>query len=203
MSFNYEAYNNSQGLHSATGRVGGAYGSSLQDALAAGRPKSSLPTHYRAVPHPMPVLGDVTNRGAAKLHQPVTFDFTTGMRGVPLQDLLSRSQHGVGQILKGAGDAALACTGLKSIALLVTWPGYEHFNFAAPIDIVLPTGHITRGQLGHAVAKCMAAFMEKVGPNGKDQAWKFGNRIRYQDMVLLSIWNIRQDTWQVEIALVM
>ncbi|KAL1749258.1 hypothetical protein HDZ31DRAFT_71067 [Schizophyllum fasciatum] len=201
MSFNYEAYNTMQGVHQGRPAAKGGYVNSLQNAI----PTAPLPSHYRAVPHPVEVLGDATNRGAStgSTIKTVMFDCTSGCRGVPLPELLTRGQHGVGQILRGASEAVFAGSGLRRIKLTITWPGY-HVPFSVPIEVMLPTGHITRGQLGHAVAKAMAQYVEMVTTTSTslNHTWKFCNRIRFQDLVLLSIFSVGHDVWQVEMALV-
>ncbi|KAI5828404.1 hypothetical protein K523DRAFT_339006 [Schizophyllum commune Tattone D] len=200
MSFNFEAYNVTLGVHREKGSSS-SYESSLRAALIDSRP---LPESYRLVPSPMPVLGDVTNRVRTEAQERIIwFDHADGRRGVRLQFLHPHSQSIVKKVVKNADDAVFSMLDRKRITIVIAWPGYENVSFATELDLVTPYGPVTRGIVAHAVSSAMAQFMEKVKNTvGMDPVWKIShNRIQLKDVILLSLWTADTSVWHANFAL--
>ncbi|KII94531.1 hypothetical protein PLICRDRAFT_97522 [Plicaturopsis crispa FD-325 SS-3] len=139
--------------------------------------------------------------------RPVTFDiagYPAGY-GVPLRELCTRGPVGMASMIAGASEPVLAHYGLKKIKLRILWPGYPHVDFERTIDIYTPSGPITRVQLASAIAMNYARWVDKTqyeAINPQYAQWRVGGGALGVDrLILISLWNVFDDSWQAEIAL--
>lgn len=134
MSFNFEAYNVTLGVHREKGSSS-SYESSLRAALIDSRP---LPESYRLVPSPMPVLGDVTNRVKTEAQERIIwFDHADGRRGVRLQFLHPHSQSIVKKVVKNADDAVFSMLDRKRITIVIAVSTFISCSPAGTNDIAV------------------------------------------------------------------
>ncbi|KDQ63932.1 hypothetical protein JAAARDRAFT_86951, partial [Jaapia argillacea MUCL 33604] len=137
----------------------------------------------------------------------VTFDFAghRGM-GVKIREVASRGVHGVAAMMAGPHDPVLVHTGMRNIKFCITWPGYPHVEWLRTIDIVTPTGPITRSQLAALVSQQYMRFIEKCqheNISGSQFAqWRLGYpNLGVEHLVLMSITNVLDDVWQATITI--
>ncbi|TFK24498.1 hypothetical protein FA15DRAFT_680663 [Coprinopsis marcescibilis] len=142
---------------------------------------------------------------ASNLHlAPVAFDVIGySKQGIMMRDLSTRNISAIGQLLAGANDAVMASTGLKQITLRIMWPGYTHVDWSRVIDLIAPTGPITRAQLALLIAQNFARFMEIArtqSPTAAEYVIAPG-AIQYEHLVLVGLHNVFEDVWQADIAI--
>ncbi|KDQ63938.1 hypothetical protein JAAARDRAFT_165906 [Jaapia argillacea MUCL 33604] len=131
-----------------------------------------------------------------------TFDFAghPGL-GVKIREVASRGAHGVAAMMAGAHDPVLANTGLRSIQFAITWPGYPHVEWLRSIEIVTPSGHITRSQLAALISQQYMRFIENISSSQFAQ-WRIGHPgLGLEHLVLMSVTNVLDDVWQATIAI--
>ncbi|KAF9023113.1 hypothetical protein BDZ89DRAFT_955923 [Hymenopellis radicata] len=93
----------------------------------------------------------------------------------------------------GAKDAVFTKLGVTRITFHILWPGYPHVEWYRSVEVNTKTGPMTRAQLGYVVAGNFMRFIER--------HWKVGaDGIRLENLVILSVWNTYENSWQAEIA---
>ncbi|KAK7453581.1 hypothetical protein VKT23_001464 [Stygiomarasmius scandens] len=140
------------------------------------------------------------SRGRPNGHPTITFDLPRQSRqGIPMREILSRFNT-IDRWLTNAYDQVFASTGLRRITLYIRWPGLEHAEWVRTID--LADGKITRAQIAYAIAQNFARFVEKAQHERYSvQDWRLGqNAIRFEHLVLVSMYNIHADAYQVDVA---
>ncbi|KAF5361901.1 hypothetical protein D9756_002038 [Leucocoprinus leucothites] len=132
---------------------------------------------------------------------PITFDYIgqTG-QGVSVADFSARSQNALVQMVTGANDLVLATTGVKTATLHIMWTGYERISktkFNLPVSAAT-----SRGQLGANIALHLWAFVdEATKAAASDPQWEISARgIRYDKIVLVALYHVGDDVWQVDLA---
>ncbi|KAG6829423.1 hypothetical protein H0H92_004569 [Tricholoma furcatifolium] len=142
---------------------------------------------------------------SAPAYAPIIFDHPgCSQQGVPMRELVARSGTGMTALLQGAGDLVFACTGLVRITLKIMWPGYEHLDWASPIDLTYAgSGPITRAQLAASVSHGFARFTERARKEYcRSTEWSLvSSGIRFEQLVLLSLFNVCEDIWQADVAI--
>ncbi|KAF9463662.1 hypothetical protein BDZ94DRAFT_1308568 [Collybia nuda] len=139
---------------------------------------------------------------ASQLNHPIAFDYLGhSKQGIPMRELSTRGGHTLASMVHGAGDQVLVHTGLARINLHILWPGYEHVGWTEPIEIHL-NGPIARAQLGAAVAMSFARFVEKTRSQpSRSPEWHLSpTGIRFDQLVLVSMYNVFEDVWQADVA---
>ncbi|KAG6916458.1 hypothetical protein DXG01_006725 [Tephrocybe rancida] len=141
---------------------------------------------------------------SGRAHSPISFDHPGySKQGIQMRELTARSVAALASIIQGAGDAVLAHTGLPRITLRILWPGYEHVEWAATIDLNGGSyGPITRAQLGVAVSQHFSRFVERARTEpSKSSEWNLSSSgIRFEHLVLVALVNVSDDIWQAEVA---
>ncbi|KAK7453482.1 hypothetical protein VKT23_011759 [Stygiomarasmius scandens] len=148
----------------------------------------------RRVPQPP------ASRGKPNGHPTITFDLLGQSRqGIPMRDIQPGFRT-VDRWLAKANDQVFAGSGLKRITLYITWPGFEHIDWNRSIDLV--GGSITRAELANVISQNFARFVEKAQYQPSSVSdWPLGpNAIRFEHLVLVSIYNIHADAYQVDVA---
>ncbi|OJA08577.1 hypothetical protein AZE42_10574 [Rhizopogon vesiculosus] len=134
----------------------------------------------------------------------ITFDLCGApSRGlsVPVCELLSRPEGALERMLVGSSDVV----GAKMSGSLGfrRWPGCEHLDRTHPLDLYIPAGPLTRGQLAVQVAHAFARFINELQghpPAQHGAAWRFDNGgISYNRLILSGLWNVCDNTWLAEV----
>ncbi|KAL0577455.1 hypothetical protein V5O48_004524 [Marasmius crinis-equi] len=124
--------------------------------------------------------------------------------GTPLRELCARGPYALQQMMQGANDAvfAHAPSRPRKITFHIRWPGYEHVEWVRSIEVVTPSGHITRSELASVVAQNFARYVEKTQFEATTNIdWRLGPAgIRFDHVVLLSLRNVFEDAWQADVA---
>uniref|UniRef100_A0A0W0F037 Uncharacterized protein n=1 Tax=Moniliophthora roreri TaxID=221103 RepID=A0A0W0F037_MONRR len=129
----------------------------------------------------------------------ITFDHIKNLgEGVPLRELSFRGS--ATEQMKGANDQVLAHTQLSRITLHIRWPGYV--KRIRNIDILTPTGPITRRQLALAITQHFARFVERAQyEDTTSPEWRLGRPgITFNDIVLHSLYKVLDNAWQAEVS---
>ncbi|THU86183.1 hypothetical protein K435DRAFT_371151 [Dendrothele bispora CBS 962.96] len=135
-------------------------------------------------------------------HENITFDIVgTSRQGVSMRDVLAKSGS-ANAWMACANDQVFASSGLKRITLRIKWPGLEQIDWVRSVDVNLSSGPITRAQLAFVVAQNFARFVEKGQyEHSAVPDWRLGqNAIRFDHLVLVSLYNISGDSYQADIA---
>ncbi|KAF7965315.1 hypothetical protein HWV62_13934 [Athelia sp. TMB] len=147
----------------------------------------------------------------AALSPPILFECTSPLElGLPLDDALkSRTRRLVdrdAKVFEGCGP---------SVSIRIEWPGVAGWSRQIPTrDFRAPPGPITRAKLAKNVAKCVQRFMvdtqgrplEVDGADGEVGAaeaarWRTGSRVRFEDLILVSLHHVSQGSWQPHLRL--
>ncbi|KAF9034099.1 hypothetical protein BJ165DRAFT_1604685 [Panaeolus papilionaceus] len=136
------------------------------------------------------------------VHPSISFDYK-GRRGsgIPMSDLSARGIPGIVSMMEGGDDKVLAGTGHSRISFRIMWPGYEGGSeWVRSIDI-MATGPVNRAQLGQIIAQNFARFIEKHrdSPCSVPESRIAGNNIRFEHLVLVSLYNTFDDSWQADV----
>ncbi|THU86176.1 hypothetical protein K435DRAFT_593601, partial [Dendrothele bispora CBS 962.96] len=153
----------------------------------------------RRVPQPTYRHNNSSLSRSLRNYQPITFDIVGySMQGVSMRNVLYRSSS-INTWMAGANDLVFASTGLRRINLRITWPGLEHFDWLRSVNV---SGPITRAQLAYYIAQNFERFLEKAQYERSAIAdWRIGrNGIRFEHLVLISLYNISGDSFQADIA---
>ncbi|KAG1721259.1 uncharacterized protein EDB91DRAFT_1176412 [Suillus paluster] len=168
----------------------------------------ALPPSHRRLPQ-APLSKMSTSRRSPPCPA-VTFDLhgapSRGL-GVPMGELLTRSEGALERMLVGVSDGVGAqmsgSLGFRRVNLKILWPGYEHLDRSYPLDIYTPAGPLTRGQLAVQVARAFARFIEELQghpPAQHGASWRFGNGgISFNRLILSALWNACDDVWLAEV----
>ncbi|THU97365.1 hypothetical protein K435DRAFT_857677 [Dendrothele bispora CBS 962.96] len=172
------------------------------------------PTTYSSLGHTVPntssasptgrrVPQSYTNASLSRLtynRQPITFDrVKPSMQGVLMSDILSRSSS-IDTCMACADDQVFAGSGFERINLRITWPGLELHNWLRSIPV---SDSITRAQLARIIAEHFSRFIEKAQyEHFAVNSWRLGRNdgIRIDDLILISLYNISEHTFQAKIA---
>ncbi|KAJ3573842.1 hypothetical protein NP233_g2162 [Leucocoprinus birnbaumii] len=138
---------------------------------------------------------------SAPICPPITFDYIgQSGQGVSVADFSARSQNALVQMVTGANDLVLANMGVKSVNLHVMWTGYEHlpktrFNISV-------SAATSRGQLGANIALQLWTFVdEATKASSNNPQWEISTKgIRYDKIVLVALYHVGDDVWQVDLA---
>ncbi|KAG6829172.1 hypothetical protein H0H92_005427 [Tricholoma furcatifolium] len=110
-------------------------------------------------------------------------------KGVPMCQLLTCSAPGIRSIVKDAEEQVLAATGLLRIQLRLAWPGCE-VEWMQNIEVNTHAyGHITRAQLGSAIARLYAQYIAQL---------PISIRINFKNLVLLELTNVFGNVWEAK-----
>ncbi|KAG6825351.1 hypothetical protein H0H92_004009 [Tricholoma furcatifolium] len=160
-----------------------------------------------------------------QLHGSISFHHSrVGQKGVPMCELAAGSTTGIRHILADASDEVLTDWGLPRIRLHITvctildnlfsihfanfyalkWPGYEHTEWLRNTEVVAPhgLGRITRAQLGSAISRSFAQFLEHLRstPGSKSCPWNVAYMgIHFEHLILLELINVFDDIWQAKV----
>ncbi|KZP26607.1 hypothetical protein FIBSPDRAFT_909149 [Athelia psychrophila] len=144
----------------------------------------------------------------AALSAPILFSCSSPSElGIPLDDALkSRTRRLVdrdAKVFEGCGP---------SVSIRLEWPGMAGWSRQIPTkDFRAPPGPITRAKLAKNVAKCVHKFMQDSagrplepceGEERRAEAarWRVG-RVRFEDLVLVSLHHVSQGSWQPHLRL--
>ncbi|KAG5636500.1 hypothetical protein H0H81_007810 [Sphagnurus paluster] len=140
---------------------------------------------------------------STQLHGAIAFDYVGySKQGVPMRELCTRSTTALASMITRANEQVLAHTSISRIALRILWPGYEQLESTRTIEISAQ-GPITRAQLGAIVSQNFARFLERARSEQATPAdWYFSpNGIRFKHLILLSLKNVFENTWQADVAI--
>ncbi|KAG6329481.1 hypothetical protein ID866_9607 [Astraeus odoratus] len=132
-----------------------------------------------------------------------------------MRELAVRSGGALERMLVGATDhigvAMGKALGLQRVRLIIPWPGYEHLEWTAPINLFTSSGPLTRGQLAAHLALAFQSFIVKSSthaPTSNVGSWRIavggGNLasttgISFERLVLFALWNVCDDVWMAEV----
>ncbi|KAF8900602.1 hypothetical protein CPB85DRAFT_1418010 [Mucidula mucida] len=106
--------------------------------------------------------------------------------------------------IAGAKDAVFTKPGVTRITFHILWPGYPQVEWYRSVEVTTKTGPLTRAQLGYVVVGNYMRFIEKTqyeSINAAERHRKVGaDGIRLENLVILSVWNTYENSWQAEIA---
>ncbi|TFK60459.1 hypothetical protein BDN72DRAFT_526234 [Pluteus cervinus] len=129
----------------------------------------------------------------------VAFDYVGhSNQGVSMRAI----HHGSAPQLDGSDDPVLQYTGLQKITLRIIWPGYEYITFSRVIEIVRPSGPITRSDLAAVVSANFCRYLEKAKSSPSTETeWTVGpSSVRFEHLILVSLVNVWENVWQAAIA---
>ncbi|KAL1744956.1 hypothetical protein HDZ31DRAFT_18747, partial [Schizophyllum fasciatum] len=119
---------------------------------------------------------------------------------------LSRSAHGVGEVLSGAAELVMSPR-VQAIRLHICWPGMQRqMDFVRHVPMVASNGApFTRAQVGHQIAKVFHEWYRVSGIylTGRPPMrppWD-PRVITFEMLLLLSVCHLNGDEWQAEVAI--
>ncbi|KAF8869612.1 hypothetical protein CPB85DRAFT_1424446 [Mucidula mucida] len=164
--------------------------------------KFALPNRRR-----VPQRAFAPKHGPSQNPQPTIYYDYPGFQhqGVPMQ-AFGASEPAIA----GAKDAVFTKPGVTRITFHILasshflWPGYPQVEWYRSVEVTTRTGPLTRAQLGYVVVGNYMRFIEKTqyeSINAAERHWKVGaDGIRLENLVILSVWNTYENSWQAEIA---
>ncbi|KAK0207121.1 hypothetical protein DFS33DRAFT_1486630 [Desarmillaria ectypa] len=174
-------------------------GFSALGPAVTGTSDASLPPNWRRVPQ-VPFSGQSV--GPPHSQSPIIFEMRgIQYKGVSVQNLIGRGPAEVPRMLVGGNDVYFQ-GGQDRIYIRIRWPGYEHINSFSEIKFNPRTG-ITRAVLAEEVGSKINHFYSVAQYAASSNAlWRVGAQsIRLEQMILLSLWNTHENSWQAEIAI--
>ncbi|KAF9444937.1 hypothetical protein P691DRAFT_676691 [Macrolepiota fuliginosa MF-IS2] len=170
--------------------------SSLADALNSNTRRQFANPRRRRVPQ----YKSKIPLGFNPRRPPILFDhFDACGQGVPVHDFITLSTNALAREVIGAHDQVLAGLDIRQLTLRITWQGYECLGWSRSIPA---SPAISRVQLGATIAMQFWNFIEDVRDVPTPLVeWKLGpNAIKFEQIILLGLYNIFDDTWQADIA---
>ncbi|KXN90315.1 hypothetical protein AN958_04348 [Leucoagaricus sp. SymC.cos] len=137
---------------------------------------------------------------------PIMFDYIgQAGQGVSLADFGARSQNALVHMVAGANDLVLSGTGVKSMTVHITWTGYEHLQ-RSKLNIPA-TVNMSRGQLGANITSQLWGFIDvQINQDARKSSstnaqWEISSKaVQYDKIVLVALYHVGDDVWQVDLA---
>ncbi|KAJ3573837.1 hypothetical protein NP233_g2173 [Leucocoprinus birnbaumii] len=172
--------------------------STLAGALTMGTTREFTNPRRRRVPQ----YKTQSRPGQEPPHPPILFDYFSAQgQGVPIHDFIVLSTNALAQDVLGAHDQVLAGLDVRVMTLRIMWQGYERLKWSRSIPV---SSAISRAQLGASVAMQVWSFIEDARDicSGARPEWNLGpgSGITFDDIILLGLYNIYDDIWQVDLA---
>ncbi|PPR04857.1 hypothetical protein CVT24_007245 [Panaeolus cyanescens] len=179
--------------------LAGAFPASAGGAPVSDKRRRLAQTIY----YPSAKWQNATKRSPASA--PITFDYR-GRKGygVSMTDLSARSIPNIMSLVENADEKVLVSSGHTKITFRIMWPGYDSGSeWVRSIDVRAPEGPFTRAQLGQAVAQNFSRYVEKHRnqPCSVPDSRIADNNIRFEHLVLVSLHNTFDDSWQAEVVI--
>ncbi|KAF9020264.1 hypothetical protein BDZ89DRAFT_925044, partial [Hymenopellis radicata] len=78
------------------------------------------------------------------------------------------------------------------------WPGYPHVEWYCYVEVNTKMGpNLSRSRCIFRLMDCSAENSVRI----RERNWKVGaDRIRLENLVILSVWNTYENSWQAEIT---
>lgn len=128
-----------------------------------------------------------------------------------MRELVVRSGGALERMIVGASEHVGAmmgkALGAMNVRLVISWPGYEHVDWNAPIELFTSFGPLTRGQLAVRVANAFHSFIMTsltCTPAPHVGNWRIASstsvgRVGFDRLVLYALWNVCDDVWMAEV----
>ncbi|KXN90328.1 hypothetical protein AN958_04361 [Leucoagaricus sp. SymC.cos] len=140
--------------------------------------------------------------GQGPLFPPILFDHLASRgQGVPIYNFIVLSTSTLEREVSGAHDEVLADLTSRVMTIRVMWQGYERLNWSRSIPV---SSSLSRAQLGASIAMQLWSFIEDVHNTHSDTIRPEYNlasgKIKFEDIILLGLYNIYNDIWQIDLA---
>lgn len=128
-----------------------------------------------------------------------------------MRELVVRSGGALERMLIGATEHVGAmmgkALGVMNVRLVISWPGYEHVDWSASIELFRSSGPLTRGQLAVQVANAFHSFImtsSTCTPASHAGNWRIASSasvggVSFDKLVLYALWNVCDDVWMAEV----
>ncbi|KAJ8517770.1 hypothetical protein ONZ45_g5121 [Pleurotus djamor] len=123
-------------------------------------------------------------------------------QGISMQELYSRGVSGLSKSMEQ--EAIDLPLGKEYITFRIHWPGYE--DWVRSVGIKTALGRVTVAQLGGLIARQYFLFFEMnmyktpTGPRKKSDDILGQNGVNFDRLILVSLTNVHEDSWQADIA---